>query len=264
MSGLDPGTVRRIVLGHLESLRAGGVQWLPKTDPLPVQIHRAANSDATGDQSGSVGDESTSLGLSLEERKQKLQTLATEVARCTRCPELCSSRTQTVFSDGTPNVDICFVGEAPGADEDREGVPFVGAAGRLLTDIITKGLGMKREEVYICNTLKCRPPGNRTPLPNELGNCREYLVAQIELVKPKYIVCLGGSAAKSVLQTTMALGALRGRFHDYQGIPVLVTYHPSFLLPHRQPEKKRDVWEDMKLLLKKMGRPIPGKSNEPA
>jgi DNA polymerase len=188
-----------------------------------------------------------------------LTALADEVKACTRCPDLCSTRTQTVFGQGELDVELCFVGEAPGADEDAQGIPFVGAAGQLLNRIITAS-GLQREEVYICNILKCRPPGNRTPLTSEAANCRDFLDRQLELVKPKHIVALGGCAATHLLQTTLSVGKLRGRFHDYHGIPVMVTYHPAFLLPHRSPEKKREVWEDMKLLLQKMGRPVPTKS----
>src|SRR5439155_7142178 len=119
--------------------------------------------------------------------------------------------------------------------------------------------GLKRSEVYICNILKCRPPGNRTPLPDEAANCHGFLERQLDLVRPKFIVALGGCAVSNLLNTTLSLGKLRGRFHDYKGIPVLVTYHPAFLLPHRSPDKKRDVWEDMKMLLQKMGRPVPQK-----
>jgi DNA polymerase len=167
-----------------------------------------------------------------------------------------ATRTQIVFADGPPGVELCFVGEAPGADEDAQGLPFVGAAGQLLNKIIV-ACGLKREEVYICNILKCRPPGNRTPLPNEAANCRGFLERQLDLVQPKFICALGGSAATNLLQTTLSLGKLRGKFHDYRGIPVMVTYHPAYLLPHRAPEKKRDVWEDMKMLLKAMGREVP-------
>jgi uracil-DNA glycosylase len=195
--------------------------------------------------------------LSLDQRRQELQVLAEEVKKCTRCAGLCSTRTQTVFGSGRPGVELCFVGEAPGADEDAQGLPFVGAAGQLLTKII-EACGLKRDDVYICNTLKCRPPGNRTPLPNETANCREYLERQIRLVQPKFICALGGSAANSLLGTSPGgLGKLRGRMHDFKGIPVLVTYHPAYLLPHRSPDKKKDVWEDMKFLLTQMGRPIP-------
>jgi DNA polymerase len=152
--------------------------------------------------------------------------------------------------------ELCFIGEAPGADEDAQGEPFVGPAGQLLNRIIT-ACGMKREEVYICNILRCRPPGNRTPLPNEAANCREYLDCTLDLIRPKFICCLGACAAQNLLDTTTSATRLRGRFHDYQGMPVLVTYHPSYLL--RNPAAKRDVWEDMKMLLARMGRPVPGR-----
>ena len=175
---------------------------------------------------------------------------------CTRCKLSTLGRSKVVNSVGNFNAELMFVGEAPGADEDAQGVPFVGAAGQLLNRIIT-ACGMKREEVYICNILKCRPPNNRTPLADEAANCRGFLERQLELVKPKYIVALGGCAATHLLQTTLSVGKLRGRFHDYRGIPVMVTYHPAFLLPHRSPEKKREVWDDMKWLLTQMGRPIP-------
>src|SRR5262249_3587229 len=148
-----------------------------------------------------------------------------------------------------------FVGEAPGADEDARGEPFVGAAGQLLNRIIV-ACGMKREEVYICNILKCRPPGNRLPLPNEAANCREYLDKQIEWVNPKYICALGACAAQNLLNTKLSIGKLRGQLQEYRGIPVLCTYHPAYLL--RNPSSKKDVWEDMKKLMAHMGRPIKG------
>jgi DNA polymerase len=170
---------------------------------------------------------------------------------------LVATRTQTVYGVGPVDAEVCFIGEGPGADEDRLGEPFVGAAGQLLNRILV-ACGFKRESVYICNIVKCRPPGNRTPKPEEAANCREYLEAQLALVRPRYIVALGGTAAQNLLGTTAPLGRLRGKFHSYKGTPVLCTYHPAFLLPHRSPEKKKDVWEDMKLLLQKMGRPVPG------
>ena len=180
--------------------------------------------------------------------------LAEQVKGCTRCAELASTRTQTVFGVGAAGAELCFIGEAPGADEDAQGEPFVGAAGQLLNRIIA-ACGMKREEVYICNILKCRPPGNRQPLPDEAAHCRAHLDRQLELVRPKHICCLGATAAQNLLNTTQSIGKLRGRFLDHHGIPVLCTYHPAYLL--RSPEKKKDVWEDMKRLLAKMGRPVP-------
>ncbi len=263
----DADSLRRQMTAHLRQLRGAGVEWLPIGTPLesvpaaPVlavstpapPVPEAARFDIGAEAAARPADR-----LSLDERRLALQTLATEVKDCTLCTELCSTRTQTVFADGGPGVDVCFIGEAPGADEDAQGLPFVGAAGQLLNRIIA-ACGFKREEVYICNILKCRPPGNRTPLANEAANCRAFLDRQLDLVAPKYIVALGGCAATNLLQTTLSLGKLRGRFHDYRGIQVLVTYHPAFLLPHRSPEKKKDVWEDMQFLLKKMGRPIPQK-----
>jgi DNA polymerase len=185
-----------------------------------------------------------------------LQVLSEQVAACTRCEHLAASRTQTVFGVGKISPELCIVGEAPGADEDAQGLPFVGAAGQLLTRILA-ACGLAREEVYICNTIKCRPPNNRPPTPVEVDNCRAYLDEQIALVQPAFICAMGGSAAQRLLGTTKPLGQLRGKFHTYRGIPVLCTYHPAYLLPHRNPAAKALVWEDMKMLLARMGRAIP-------
>jgi DNA polymerase len=243
------------LLERLRQLRGAGVEWLPLGPPLEVAAPAApARADATAFDI--AAEEPAGSSLSLEQRRLALQTLADEVKACIRCAELCSTRTQTVFADGPAGAEVCFIGEAPGADEDAQGVPFVGAAGQLLNKIIA-ACGFKREEVYICNILKCRPPNNRTPLPNEAANCRDFLERQLALVQPKYIVVLGGCAATNLLQSNLAIGKLRGRFHEFKGIPVLATYHPAFLLPHRSPAKKKEVWEDMKMLLNKMGRPIP-------
>lgn len=254
----EPLDWRRQMLGHLESLRAAGVAWLPNAPPLsPGSIPTAARTPETAAAPRpNFVVAAAPAGSSLDQRRQALQLLADEVKGCMKCSELCSTRTQTVFADGSAAAELCFIGEAPGADEDAQGLPFVGQAGQLLNKIIA-ACGLKREEVYICNILKCRPPGNRAPLPNEAANCRGFLERQLELVQPKFICALGGSAAMNLLQTTTPIGKLRGRFHDWHGIPVMVTYHPAYLLPHRAPEKKKDVWEDMKMLLAKMGRPIP-------
>lgn len=176
------------------------------------------------------------------------------VAACHEC-RLASTRTQTVFSDGTGRSRLMFVGEAPGADEDAQGVPFVGRAGQLLTKMIEAGMGIPREDVYICNVLKCRPPGNRNPEPDEIRCCRKYLEAQVDLVRPAWIVALGKFAGQFLLGTDEAITRFRGRWGAFRGIPVMPTYHPSFLL--RQPEKKKEVWEDLKLVLERMGRPVP-------
>ncbi len=149
------------------------------------------------------------------------------------------------------------MGEAPGYDEDKQGEPFVGAAGQLLTKIIENGMGLRRDDVYILNTLKCRPPQNRTPEPAEVANCRGFFEQQLDILQPEYLVCLGAVAAQNLLETTVAVGRLRGKFHDYRGIKVLVTYHPAYLL--RNPEEKRKTWDDIKLLLADMGLDPPKK-----
>jgi uracil-DNA glycosylase len=255
----DVASLHRQVLGHVQSLYAAGVEWLPAGAPLTISLPQES-SVVQPALAAPAASPPTAVAIppteSLDERRQALRVLAGEVKACTKCAELCSTRTQTVFADGPPGVELCFIGEAPGADEDAQGLPFVGAAGQLLNKIIA-ACGFKREEVYICNILKCRPPGNRTPLPNEAANCRGFLERQIGLVQPKFIVALGGCAATNLLQTNSSLGKLRGKFHYWMGIPVMVTYHPAYLLPHRSPEKKKDVWEDMQWLLKQMGRPVP-------
>ena len=181
-----------------------------------------------------------------------LASLADEVARCTLCKELASSRTQTVFGVGNPDAELVFLGEAPGADEDKQGEPFVGRAGQLLTDIIVKGMKIRREDVYICNILRCRPPGNRNPMPDEAAHCRPFLDRTLEIIKPKFICCLGAVAAKNLLASERTIGALRGKVLDYNGIKVICTYHPAYLL--RNPAAKKDTWEDIQLLMKEMGK----------
>ncbi len=267
LSGLTAEEWARQARQHLDSLRRAGVEWLPKGTPLQALPTAPPTSTASNpapslfaELTGAAPAEGDDMAkakksLTLAQRRQELALVAEKVAGCIRCQELAATRTQTVFADGAPGAELCFIGEAPGADEDAQGVPFVGAAGQLLNRIIA-ACGMKREEVYICNTLKCRPPGNRTPYPYEVANCREYLDKQLELVQPKFICCLGGTAAQHLLGTTASLGKLRGKFHDYKGIPVLCTYHPAYLLPHRNPAKKKDVWEDMKMLMARMGRPV--------
>ena len=188
--------------------------------------------------------------LPLAERRARLEALADCVAGCARCPELAETRTQTVFGVGDPQARLLFIGEAPGADEDKQGEPFVGKAGQLLNKII-EACKLRRDEVYICNILKCRPPGNRTPSTDEAAHCREYLDGQIEIVDPDYIVCWGSVAAQNLLGTTSPIGRLRGRFYTHGRARVLCTYHPSYLL--RNPAAKKDVWDDMKVLFRDMG-----------
>ena len=191
---------------------------------------------------------------SREDREWRLNQWKQRVAACVRCPELASSRHQTVFGVGNPEARFLFIGEAPGADEDAQGEPFVGAAGQLLDKIVT-ACGLKRADIYICNILRCRPPGNRKPLPIEAGNCREYLDAQIAIIDPEFIVCWGATAAQNLMGTEESIGRLRGRVFEHGRAKVLCTYHPSYLL--RNPAAKKDVWEDMKFFLKEAGLPVP-------
>ncbi len=188
-------------------------------------------------------------------RENRLAALAARVSQCTRCYELATTRQQTVFGVGNPNARVMFIGEAPGADEDEQGEPFVGRAGQLLTKIII-ACGWTREELYICNILRCRPPENRAPAREEANNCREYLNGQIAIVDPEYIVCWGSTSAQNLLASEETIGKLRGRFYTHGRAKVLCTYHPSYLL--RNPEAKKPVWEDMKVLMADMGHTPPG------
>jgi len=186
------------------------------------------------------------------ELEKQLAALAEEVSRCTRCRELAATRTQTVFKDGPSNADLIFIGEAPGQDEDAQGVPFVGRAGQLLTKIIVGGMQMRRQDVYICNILKCRPPGNRNPKPDEAANCRQYLDAQIDLVRPKVICCLGGVATRFLLDDPTPVGRMRGRWYSYRGIPTRVTYHSAYLLRNYTQDTRMKVWDDVKQVAAKL------------
>jgi len=236
-------TSREATISALKRLEQKGMRVVylsPSGDPgatpgTTPPVPKPARAPAT---SASIAADPTSTAVGLQE-------LSKMVAVCTRCA-LHQSRTQTVFGVGNPRAKLMFIGEAPGADEDAKGEPFVGRAGQLLNKIIA-AMGMKREDVYIGNILKCRPPQNRDPLPSEVECCEEYLRAQIALIKPKYICALGRIAAHWLLKTEAPLGALRTGQHVYEGIPVIVTYHPAALL--RNPAFKAPCWEDMKKLM---------------
>ncbi|MBN1593494.1 MAG: uracil-DNA glycosylase [Candidatus Coatesbacteria bacterium] len=175
-----------------------------------------------------------------------LEEIEKDALRCEQC-RLCETRNKVVFGAGDPNANLMLVGEAPGAEEDKQGVPFVGRAGVLLTKIL-KSIQFEREEVYIANVLKCRPPENRDPIPAEVEACEPFLIEQIATIKPKIICALGAHAARTLLKLgpSTSIGSLRGIIHNYQGVPLIATYHPAYLL--RSPDKKRDTWEDVKFL----------------
>jgi DNA polymerase len=285
---VDPTTGRaaRMVVQRLESLKRAGVTHLARRRPAVATAPNAAKPSASPDAALApaatpattqpaagqpnpgrkpvvVGSgpalfpQSAPAGPLTGDRAADLAALAKRVALCTRCKELAESRTQTVFGTGSVNARLVFLGEAPGADEDRQGKPFVGRAGQLLTDMIEKGMKLRREEVYILNILKCRPPGNRTPASEEAENCREYLDGQLAILRPEFICCLGACAAQNLLGSTASISQMRGRLFDYQGAKVLCTYHPAYLL--RNPPAKRLVWEDLQVLMKAMGLALPGK-----
>jgi uracil-DNA glycosylase len=174
---------------------------------------------------------------------ETLSAIREDIGDCTRCKLHGLGRQQIVYGVGNPAADLMFVGEAPGADEDVQGIPFVGRAGQLLTKII-EAIGLKRDDVYIANVIKCRPPGNRNPDPDEVETCEGFLFRQIDSIKPKVIVALGTFAAKALLKTQDPISRLRGRVYQYRGAQLIPTFHPAFLL--RSPDRKRDVWEDMK------------------
>ncbi len=276
----------RAVRQRLESLARAGVDRIALPDfepppptkvsapaPSPVRIAPIATPTPTPTPTappttvpapiGSLFEEPTLEGPALApgERAGALATLRAEVSGCVRCPQLAATRTQTVFGTGSPTARLMFIGEAPGADEDRTGEPFVGRAGVLLTDMITKGMGLARDEVYIANVLKSRPPENRTPLPDEVAHCLPYLERQIDIIRPEFLCLLGKSAVAALLETALPMNRLRGRWHRYRGLPTVVTWHPAYLL--RNPSAKREAWDDLQLLMQAMGLKVPGRKKTP-
>jgi uracil-DNA glycosylase family 4 len=195
----------------------------------------------------------------IQDQAQALRAIRQDLGDCTRCKLHQQGRKQIVFGVGNPNADLMFIGEAPGADEDMQGEPFVGRAGQLLTNMI-KAMGVTREDVYIANIIKCRPPGNRTPERDECETCSPFLMRQIGAVKPKVIVALGAVAAKTLLAVSAPMMQLRGRWFDFKGTKLAVTYHPAFLL--RDPRQKKETWKDLQMVMKELGLPLPSKNVE--
>jgi DNA polymerase len=214
------------------------VRSLPPSQPEP-EVVLAENLP----QTTPAMEVASSMG---HEDVTSLEQFNTKICGCLKCP-LGATRTNFVFGSGNANADIMVIGEAPGADEDEQGLPFVGRAGQLLTKIL-ESVELQRDDVYICNILKCRPPNNRKPLASETDQCEPYLWKQIELIKPKFILALGLTAANTLLKNKESMTQLRGRIHDYQGIRTIVTYHPAALL--RNPDWKKHTWEDVKFLRK--------------
>lgn len=224
--------------------------------PLPTPPARpttAAQAPGPTPPSGpTTAAASGTLGESLDraDRRPTLEEVRAQLGECTRCG-LCEGRSTIVFGDGNPDADLMFVGEGPGEQEDRRGLPFVGRAGELLTQMIEKGMGIPRSEVYICNIVKCRPPRNRTPLPPEVSACRPFLDGQIRAVAPKVIVTLGKPAASLLLGRDIAITRVRGTWQSYQDIPLMPTLHPAYVLRQYTPENRRNVWQDLQAALER-------------
>ena len=224
---------------------------------LPAEPRAVAKPPVSAPAFSAPGASSSpSSNLSADARQLRLTVLADEVKACTRCA-LHIERKQTVFARGNGSSGLCFIGEGPGADEDEQGFPFVGAAGQLLDKMIA-AMGIERDDVYVCNIVKCRPPKNRTPEPEEMNACMPYLVEQLSLIEPQVIVALGKTAVQGLFGTGEGITRMRGNWRLYQGrIRVMPTFHPAYLL--RNPAAKREVWADLQLVLKQLGRAVPGK-----
>jgi uracil-DNA glycosylase family 4 len=254
-----PQSALDLVIAALETIRE-------TTNHAPrASTNALARLKAADPVVASLGEAPVSLTerqLQAAQNKAELLTSVRERVRaCAKCAHLACSRTQTVFGVGNPDADLMFIGEAPGVDEDQQGEPFVGRAGQLLTKIL-KAMNFAREDVYIANILKCRPDtlagsfGNRPPTPTEMQTCRPYLVEQIEIIQPSVLVALGAVAVEGLLGRRGTMRELRGRWHTYNDIPLMITYHPAYLLRNQAPSEKRKVWEDMLQVLERLEQPV--------
>ena len=233
-------------LGSIADSRVEMVEHQPQQAadaPVPITTFPASSSDAAAPTA--LAEEATLAAVNT------LAELRTEIGDCQRC-RLCEKRHTIVFGVGNPDAEIVFIGEGPGYEEDKQGEPFVGRAGQLLTQIITKGMQMQRSDVYIANVVKCRPPENRNPEPDEIAACEPFLAKQLEIIRPKVIIALGKFAAQTLLKDTTPITRLRGKWQSYHGIKLMPTLHPAYLL--RNPKDKRLVWEDIKAVLREIGR----------
>jgi uracil-DNA glycosylase family 4 len=249
-------------MGIYDFYRQAVTEGLPAVmldQPQQAEVPQAA---AAVISEPSAADQEVPADFTMPTIKNKpaaLKVIREDIGDCTRC-RLHKGRTNIVFGVGNMDADIMFVGEGPGADEDAQGEPFVGRAGQLLNNMIT-AMGISREDVYIANVVKCRPPGNRTPETDECDTCSPFLLRQIEVIKPKVIVALGATAAKNLLLVNDSMGNLRGRWYDFKGARLAVTYHPAYLL--RDPRQKAETWKDLQMVMKFLGLKPPAKSSEP-
>ena len=249
-----------LVIAALEKIRETSDR-APRVSRNALAQLQSTYSIAASLEEACVSPTGPPLEQTVSNKAQMLASVRERVCGCTKCAHLARSRTQTVFGVGNPDAEIMFIGEAPGTDEDQQGEPFVGRAGQLLTKII-KAMGFAREDVYIANILKCRPNmpagsfGNRAPTPAEMQTCHPYLVEQIDIIQPRVLVALGAVAVEGLLGARGTMRELRGRWHSYNGTPLMITYHPAYLLRNQSPAEKRKVWEDMMQVLERLGKPI--------
>jgi uracil-DNA glycosylase len=235
------------ILEHLKLYNDLGVRWVRRQESDNAAMCAKAvknTTTATRVKKTAAASEPARSATSAATADETFEAIRADLQNCKRC-KLAEGRKNIVFGSGNQNAELMFVGEAPGAEEDEQGLPFVGRAGQLLTKII-ESIGMRRDEVFICNILKCRPPGNRNPETDEIAACERFLFRQIAAVKPKIICALGTFGAQTLLKTTEPIGKLRGKIIDYRGVKVIATFHPAYLL--RNPNEKRRVWEDMKII----------------
>jgi uracil-DNA glycosylase len=245
----DEDQLGKQILEHLKLHRELGVRWvrvgaLPKKELSGKETRRSAAAARSKEVPVSAARVETQDFPTFHQHTESLETIRAELRDCKRC-KLAPTRKNIVFGSGNPRAELMFVGEAPGADEDEQGLPFVGRAGQLLTKII-EAIELRRDEVFICNILKCRPPGNRNPETDEIAACEQFLFRQIAAIKPRVICALGAFGAQTLLRTTEPISRLRGKLLDYRGVKLMATFHPAYLL--RNPNEKRKVWEDMQVV----------------
>jgi len=270
-SSLDP-QLRRALADRIQYYRELGIYDFYRRDVAPAEslLHAATENHVSlrepmARKSAAVVVPSTDLFEGTADKPESgaadpltaLRLIREDIGDCTRCPLHKQGRKQIVFGVGNPKAELMFIGEAPGADEDQQGEPFVGRAGQLLNNMI-KAMGLRREDVYIANIIKCRPPGNRTPEREECETCSPFLMRQIAVIQPKAIVALGAVAAKTLLAINAPMSDLRGRWYDFRGTRLAVTYHPAFLL--RDPRQKKETWKDLQMVMKDLGLPLPESS----
>jgi DNA polymerase len=264
----ESGARLRVTRDALQRLQAGGQVSASRGEVVTPMVRPAPSSQRVAESPADpeVGERSR-IAPAAGSKAERLATMRGPVLACTKCPNLVRSRTQVVFGVGNPEAELMFVGEAPGEDEDKQGEPFVGKAGQLLTKII-ETMGLSRDTVYIGNVLKCRPDmppgvsGNRKPELKEMQTCLPYLREQIEIIQPKVLVALGATALQGLTGQNLPVGKVRGKWLEFQGIPLMVTFHPAYLLRNQSVSEKRKVWEDMLLVLEKLGHSISEKQRQ--